>query len=365
MAWDGWESILERPVFADLGREVRFRSGPRAAGAARGRAVDPRRAAGARPRGERSADAQGSRGADAGPARTLHGRRAEHAKSHAAGWRRRGAVADYPLWKQNLVPSGYLTNIKKIYPNLLNLKNYYAPNMVSPLWLLWERQAQRNLWCLVGVIILIPNSGILGADLARQGKFWIPDVVRPQTGVWVGTVGLRVSQTKRRSLWRSATLSFGISFLGKFPLHLAGPATLISTPRTFGNRTRAELKTEGFQAGSAAHLRVLGVATTLPAREEPVGSLPQPGIIATAFAVHLSLQLYWDRTLHPPGGVWETANRSESNWRPSSQPSHAKLSGIQSRYELNRTSRPSFVFLQTFFCSRVRGVAHGTPPPGL
>ena len=272
---------MERPVFADLGREVRFRSGPRAAGAARGRAVDPRRAAGARPRGgkhrrpgasslpvplhlplqaghepagadlgsrsvdvaqrsrsparlresagghessvraaaagpERSADAQGSRGADAGPARPLHGRRAEHAKSHAAGWRRRGAVADYPLWKQNLVPSGYLTNIKKIYPNLLNLKNYYAPNMVSPLWLLWERQAQRNLWCLVGVIILIPNSGILGADLARQGKFWIPDVVRPQTGVWVGTVGLRVSQTTRRSLWRSATLSFGISFLGNF-----------------------------------------------------------------------------------------------------------------------------------------------------
>jgi hypothetical protein len=176
LAWDGWESILGRPVFADLGREVRFRSGPRAADATRGRAVDPRRAAGARPRGgkhrrpgasslpvplhlplqaghepagadlgsrsvdvaqrsrsparlresagghessvraaapgpERSADAQGRRGADAGPARPLHGRRAEHAKSHAAGWRRRGAVADYPLWKQNLVPSGYLTNI--------------------------------------------------------------------------------------------------------------------------------------------------------------------------------------------------------------------------------------------------------------
>ena len=49
MAWDGWESILERPVFADLGREVRFRSGPRAADGARGRAVGPRRGAGARP----------------------------------------------------------------------------------------------------------------------------------------------------------------------------------------------------------------------------------------------------------------------------------------------------------------------------
>ena len=51
--------------------------------------------------------------------------------------------------------------------------------------------------------------------------------------------------------------------------------------------------------------------------------------------------------------------------RPTSPTSHAKLSGIQSRYDLNRTSRPSFVFLQTFlFSSQLpRGVAVGTPPP--
>ena len=70
------------------------------------------------------------------------------------------------------------------------------------------------------------------------------------------------------------------------------------------------------------------------------------------------------------GLIWADLNRTS---RPTSaktgrskidsQPSQAKLSGIQSRYELNRTSRPSFVFLQTFFCSRVRGAALGTPPP--
>ena len=150
---------MERPVFADVGRQVRFRSGPRAADGARGLAVDPQGAAGARCRGgkhrgagasclpvllhlrlqaghepesgrepegaalgsrsvdvaqacrsparlresagghessvraaaagpERSADAQGSRGADAGPARALHGRRAEHTTADAAGWLR-------------------------------------------------------------------------------------------------------------------------------------------------------------------------------------------------------------------------------------------------------------------------------------
>ena len=42
MVWDGGESILERPGFADVGREVRFRSGPRAADEARTRAMAPR-----------------------------------------------------------------------------------------------------------------------------------------------------------------------------------------------------------------------------------------------------------------------------------------------------------------------------------
>ena len=48
------------------------------------------------------------------------------------------------------------------HPNMLpiqvNQGNYYAPNMVSPLWLLWESEAQRNLWVLIRVSILITNS---------------------------------------------------------------------------------------------------------------------------------------------------------------------------------------------------------------
>ena len=64
----------------------------------------------------------------------------------------------------------------------------------------------------------------------------------------------------------------------------------------------------------------------------------------------------------------KTQNRSVSNPRPKSPTSQTKLSGNQSRYDLYRTSRPSFVFLQTFllFGSTVpRGVTLGTPPPWL
>ncbi len=78
------------PAGADLGsRSVdvaqRSRSPARLRESAGGHESSVRAAA---PGPERSADAQGSRGADAGPARPLHGRRAEHTKSHAAGWRR-------------------------------------------------------------------------------------------------------------------------------------------------------------------------------------------------------------------------------------------------------------------------------------
>ena len=50
--------------------------------------------------------------------------------------------------------------------------------------------------------------------------------------------------------------------------------------------------------------------------------------------------------------------------RPTARTSQTKLSGIQSRYELNRTSRPSFVFLQTFLLSsQLPGVSHSEHPP--
>ena len=58
----------------------------------------------------------------------------------------------------------------------------------------------------------------------------------------------------------------------------------------------------------------------------------------------------------------KTNNRSVSNPRPSAPTSQTKVSGNQSRYDLYRTSRPSFVFCK-LFCCRVKSRPRNTPPP--
>ena len=169
MAWDGWESILERPVFADVGREVRFRSFPRTGSGVAGPTVGA--PSGLSKRQSRAQSVQWTpRAAGAQPQdRPALGmvaersRRVQIAQDDDTGSRRGfcalGAESCLPQ-----IPHAYVSMLS----NRPKQKKYYAINMLPPLWLSWECQAQRNPWNLIPVGILITNSEILRAEIARD-----------------------------------------------------------------------------------------------------------------------------------------------------------------------------------------------------